>query len=83
MGYELTETLWETEAKDRVVKDGDPEARFLVGVAGQTLSDEEAKRLGLGQRKAESQSESKAVQPEDVANKSITMGGGDAKGKGR
>lgn len=78
MGYELTETLYEPVEKDgTVVKEGDPRARFLVGVPGQTLSDEEAQRLGLGQDKPES----KAVHADDtgVADKAVDG----PKGKGR
>jgi len=48
MPYELTETLYLDETREEVVKEGDPRARFLVGVEGQTISDEEAARLGLG-----------------------------------
>lgn len=81
MGYELTETLYEPVEKDgTTVKEGDPRARFLVGVPGQTISDEEAARLGLGQGKPEH----KAVQADgpDVANKAVQMGGDGPRGKG-
>ena len=89
MGYELTETLYETEAKDgTVVKEDDPRARFLVGVPGQTLSDEEAARLGLGQGKAQADKADaddedapahKAVHQADVADKAVDG----PRGKGR
>lgn len=68
MGYELTEELWEPESKDgSTVPAGDERARFLVGVPGQTLSDEEAKRLGLGQHAPAH----KAVHADEVADKAL------------
>ena len=76
MPYTLDETLYEPEEKDgTTVPEGDPRARFLVGVEGQTISDAEAERLGLSgdkpARKAvpPADAATKAVQPEDVANK--------------
>lgn len=68
-GYELTETLWLTEDKAHVVKDGEPGARFLLGVPGQTIPEEEAARLGLDKPAA------KAVHPDDVAVANKAVGG--------
>lgn len=65
-GYELTETLWLTADKESVVKDGEPGARFLLGVPGQVIPDEEAARLGLGQQPA-----TKAVHIHEVADKAV------------
>jgi hypothetical protein len=61
-GYELTETLWLTEDKESVVQDGQPGARFLLGVPGQVIPEEEAARLGLSKKPA-----AKAVHPDDAA----------------
>lgn len=66
MPYTLTEDLYEPEERDgTTVPEGDPRARFLVGVEGQTIADTEAERLGLGGEKPAS----KAVQSGEVANK--------------
>jgi len=67
MPYELTETLYLDETREEVVKEGDPRARFLVGVEGQTISDEEAERLGLSGDK----SQSKPAPPPDAATKAV------------
>lgn len=44
---QLDRTLWLTEDRNTVVEDGDVKARFLLGVAGDELSLEEARRLDL------------------------------------
>jgi hypothetical protein len=43
----ISERLWLTADRDRVVADGDPEAAFLLVVAGGELDRSEAERLGL------------------------------------
>jgi len=43
----LTEKLWLTDDRKTVVKDGDKRAAFLLGLAGQEISDKHAKQLGL------------------------------------
>lgn len=47
MSYALTERLWYTADKSRVVKDGDVAAAFLLGGPGQVIDMAEAERLGL------------------------------------
>lgn len=41
------ERLWLTADKSRAVKDGDPEARFLLCAPGQQISKADAERYGL------------------------------------
>lgn len=43
----LDRKLWLTEDREHVVEDGDEKARFLLGVEGDQLSLEEARRLDL------------------------------------
>jgi hypothetical protein len=43
----LTERLYLTADKKRVVKHGDPDAATLLGVKGTLISDADAKRLGV------------------------------------
>ena len=61
---ELDRRLWLTAGKDRVVEDGDPEAAFLLGSAGEEITDDEADRLGLGKKAAK-----KAAEPANKAAK--------------
>ena len=48
----LDRTLWLTADRDKVVEDGDPKAAFLLGTAGKDVPDDEAKRLGITEKKA-------------------------------
>lgn len=43
----LEERTWLTEDRSEAVPDGHPEARYLLGGAGDPLAVEEAERLGL------------------------------------
>lgn len=54
----LTEKIWLTEGRDEVVPDGDPRAAFLLGVPGEEILEEEAKKYGLSPSRAKSPSES-------------------------
>lgn len=45
--FELTETLYLTEDRKKVVKAGDVTAAFLLGVKGQKIADSKAASLGL------------------------------------
>ncbi len=42
----LDRKLWLTEERDRLVEHGDPDARFLFGVAGRRMNGAECKRVG-------------------------------------
>jgi hypothetical protein len=50
-GFVLGRHLYLNEAKDKVVEEGDPEARFVLGGPGSTIEEDEVKRLGLTQAK--------------------------------
>lgn len=45
--YALKERLWLTADRDKAVKDGDPDAAFLLGNEGDEIPAEQAKDLGL------------------------------------
>lgn len=45
--YIADRKLWLTADRDRVVEDGDPEARFLLAAPGRAVPEEQAVRLGL------------------------------------
>jgi hypothetical protein len=45
--YTIKQRLYLTEDRDRLVPDGDSEARFLYAVPGRRISDADAKRYGL------------------------------------
>jgi hypothetical protein len=45
--HTIKQRLYQTENRDRLVPDGDPEARFLYAVPGRRISDADAKRYGL------------------------------------
>ncbi len=45
--YIADRKLWLTADRERVVEDGDPEARFLLAVPGRAVPEEQAVRLGL------------------------------------
>lgn len=45
--FELDEKMWLTENKDRAVPDGHPDARFLLGLAGDEVPFEVAVQCGL------------------------------------
>lgn len=63
---ELDRKLWLTADREKVVEDGDPNAAFLLGNEGSEVPDDEAKRLGLGSKKA-AEPANKAAKP--AANK--------------
>jgi hypothetical protein len=72
----LEEKLWLTADRDRVVKDGDPEARFLLGTPGKRVSVDEAERLGLTGKKPASQSkadEDTDEGPDDASLEDLTV----------
>lgn len=69
MAYTLTEKLWYTADRSRVVPDGDPEAAFLLGPAGHLITDEEAIRLGLVKGKPAPKNKAKPA----PANKGVTF----------
>lgn len=50
--YVATERLYLTADRDRVVREGDPEAAFLLAGVGGELSAETAERYGLKQASA-------------------------------
>lgn len=45
--YIADRKLWLTADRERVVEDGDPEARFLLAAPGRAVPEEQAVRLGL------------------------------------
>lgn len=63
---EAGEKLWLTADRDRVVKDGDPEAAFLLATPGKRIPLDEAERLGLtgkSKAKAKPKPETKEAAP--------------------
>ncbi len=48
MSWVADRKLWVTADGERVVEDGDPDARILLCVPGQTVPDDVATRYGLG-----------------------------------
>jgi hypothetical protein len=50
--FEVDERLWLTADRERVVRDGDPEAAFLFATPGKRISAEDAKRYGLVGKKS-------------------------------
>lgn len=46
--HTLTERTYVNRDSTKVVPEGSPQAAFLLGLAGDEISDETAKRLGLG-----------------------------------
>lgn len=72
MAFVLDRPLYLTEDKKTVVEEGDPRARFVLGVAGSEIPDEQAKELGLLKAPAAEVTltgQGKATQPE--ANKAL------------
>ena len=59
--YTLERRTYLTADGKRAVDEGDPEAATLLGIEGDTLSDEQAKALGLVAGKAVKPAEDKAV----------------------
>lgn len=51
--YIATEKLWLTEDRNKVVKDGDPAAAFLLVPKGGQLTDADAEKYGLTAPKVE------------------------------
>lgn len=47
MPYVLDRSLYLNADKNKVLEEGDPESRYVLGVAGSTISDEDAKLYGL------------------------------------
>jgi hypothetical protein len=47
MPYVLDRSLYLNADKNKVLEEGDPAARYVLGVAGSTVSDEDAKLYGL------------------------------------
>lgn len=47
--FKVTERLYFTEGRDRIVRHGDPAAAYLAFPIGEELSDEEATRHGVTQ----------------------------------
>jgi hypothetical protein len=47
MPYVLDRNLYLNADKNKVLEEGDPAARYVLGVAGSTVSDEDAKLYGL------------------------------------
>lgn len=61
--FTATERLWLTADRERVVKDGDPQAAFLFATPGKKISAEDVERFGLKARKRAP--ENKAMQPDE------------------
>lgn len=70
MTFKLDRELYLTEDKKTVVEAGDPRARFVLGVEGSEIPDEQAEELGLVKisRKATKPlvQETAEVEPEEV-----------------
>lgn len=64
----ITERLYLTADKERVVKEGDPGAAFLFATPGKEISAEDAKRYGIASKKAAPKPADKEAEP--PANKS-------------
>lgn len=61
----MTERLYLTANRKKVVKDGNPKAAFLLAAKGQEMPDVLARQFGLLKKKAETK------QVKEVANKQI------------
>lgn len=48
--FEVTERLWLTADRTRVVKDGDAQAAYLLAAPGRQITREDAERYGLVER---------------------------------
>ena len=77
MTFEVTERLYLTE-DDRVVADGDPDARWLYAVPGKRITLEEAEKYGLADGgPADSESDSDSVDSaEETAGEPVETSGG-------
>ncbi len=73
MAYVLTERLWYTADKSRVVKDGDVAAAFLLGGPGQVIDMAEAERLGLVTEPEKGKKPVPNKKKERPANKGVTF----------
>ena len=73
MTYQLTERLWYTADKSRVVPDGDRAAAFLLGGPGQVIEMAEAERLGLVDKPEKGEKPAANKKKEPPANKGVTF----------
>lgn len=73
--YTLDRKLWLTEDRGRVVEEGDPAARFLLGNTGAQIRDDEAERLGLTGKKAKAAADDKAAEQPAEADADVKAKG--------
>lgn len=59
----VTERLYLTADKERVVAEGDPDAAFLFAAPGSEISAEDAEKYGLGTKKAPKAADKQAAPP--------------------
>ena len=69
---DVREKMWLTADRSRVVKDGDPEAKFLYATPGMNLQPHEADRFGIVDGTVpSSEAQAKAAQGEKVEGKAV------------
>lgn len=78
----LDRRLWLTVDKDKLVEDGDPEARFLYGVRGRVKRTDECRRLGYKALKAAAAKEAEPVENKGAETPENKAKDGKPKAKG-